>query len=315
MEGINEKIKAVVFGHAVADALGVPVEFCSRRQLSENPVTDMRGYGTYPYPAGTWSDDTSMALATLDSLANGKIDFNDIMSRFAKWYYENEYTPSGVTFDIGGICRFAIDNYAKRNLPADKCGVNSEYSNGNGSLMRIYPFVFAFLMGDNLPMGFEELIDAASALTHSHERSRLGCRIYSTVLHFLIEAPSKHSVKLALDSCLERYCGSEELIHYKRTLSPKELCDLRERDIKSTGYVVDTLEAALWCLLTTDSYSECVLKAVNLGEDTDTVAAVAGSLAGALYGYTAIPTDWLSALKRREYIEDICNRFSRAWGN
>ena len=111
MNMINDKIKAVMLGHAVGDALGVPVEFCERNELAEKPITDMVGYGTYPYPEGCWSDDTSMSLAALDSLANGKLDFDDIMVKFGEWYYDDEYTPTGEMFDVGNTCSYAIDNY------------------------------------------------------------------------------------------------------------------------------------------------------------------------------------------------------------
>ena len=134
-------IKAVMLGHAVGDALGVPVEFCERDELAAKPVTDMVGYGTYPYPAGCWSDDTSMSLAELDSLASGKLDFDDIMVKFGEWYYDDEYTPTGEMFDVGNTCSYAIDNYFAYHKPVEECGLTGERSNGNGSLMRIHPFV------------------------------------------------------------------------------------------------------------------------------------------------------------------------------
>ena len=127
-------MKSVMIGHAVGDALGVPVEFCSREELDESPVTDMIGFGSYPVPAGAWSDDTSMTLAALDSLANGTVDYNDIMENFVRWCSEDEYTPTGEMFDIGRTCLTAIRNYlATDGKPALECGLNDEHSNGNGS--------------------------------------------------------------------------------------------------------------------------------------------------------------------------------------
>ena len=121
----ENKIKSVVIGHAVGDALGVPVEFCTRATLEKNPVTEMVGYGTYPYPKGCWSDDTSMSLATLDSISNGNLDFDDIMIKFGKWYYENEYTPTGKMFDVGNTCSYAIDNFFAHGKTAEECGLTS----------------------------------------------------------------------------------------------------------------------------------------------------------------------------------------------
>lgn len=323
---MREKIKAVMMGHAVADALGVPVEFLSRGTLRENPVVNMRGYGTYPYPEGCWSDDTSMSIATLDSLLKGYLDCDDIMQKFWGWYNGNEYTPTGKTFDIGNICRFAIENHAILHQPAEKCGIGFEWANGNGSLMRIHPVCLYLYCKGESGEGAIETVNTVSALTHSHERSQMACGIYSLVLFELLKNPDKSAVYDGLRAAEKTYSQSEEYSHFSERLIKRigrvceeteldALGEMTEKEIKSTGYVVDSLEAAIWCLLNTDSYAECVLKAVNLGEDTDTVAAIAGSLAGALYGYDGIPKEWLEALKRREYLEEMCDRAYEVWTN
>lgn len=305
-------VKAVMFGHAIADALGVPVEFASREELDNAPVTDMEGFGTYPYPEGCWSDDTSMSLATLDSLSNGMLDFDDIMIKFGAWYYKDEYTPTWEMFDVGNNCSFAIDNYFDKHKTIAECGLHDEYSNGNGSLMRIHPFIL-YTFVKQLP--FEDMIDmihTASALTHAHERSKVACGIYAFILTHLLQKNDKSAVHMALQQAKTYYFDNVEITHYANLF--RNDFDKTERSkIKSGGYVVDTLEAAIWCLLTTDNYKECVLKAVNLGDDTDTVAAIAGGLAGALYGYSSIPTEWISVLKRKEYILDLCEKSVKTW--
>lgn len=309
---VTAKIKSVMIGHAVGDALGVPVEFSSREELSRSPVTDMKGYGTYPVPAGAWSDDTSMSVATLDCLADGEINWDNIMSAFADWCYHGKYTPTGELFDIGNICSYAIANYAKQRKPAIACGLCGEYSNGNGSLMRIHPFSLLTWYRYELHSDWESIIDQASALTHAHERSKLACKIYTMILHSLLDSPCKESVKSALQKAKYRYITNHESSHFCR-LWDKKLGKLTADHINSGGYVVDSLEAAVWCVLNTDSYKECVLKAVNLGDDTDTTAAIAGGLAGALYGYDAIPRKWREMLIQREYIETMCNRAGNIW--
>ena len=304
------RIKAVMFGHAVGDALGVPVEFRSRDHLKKNPVKDMMGYGTHNVPAGTWSDDTSMSLCELSSLLNGNIDYDDIMKNFVKWSYDGEFTTDGVVFDIGNTCSNAIDNYFYSGKPAKKCGLTSERSNGNGSLMRIHPFVlYAYYNGINDDKEFIDMIASASSLTHAHKCSINGCIIYAYVLRELLNNPEKSSVYKGID-----YAKSVRAFgcNYDRVFDCN-IDALSNADIKSSGYVVHSLEAALWCLLTTNSYEECVLKAVNLGEDTDTVAAIAGSLAGALYGIDAIPENWMGKLRKKEYIEKMCNKACAAW--
>ena len=307
------KIKSVILGHAVADALGVPAEFRSRAELDENPITDMVGYGTYNMPAGCWSDDTSMTLAALDSLASGRGDYDEIMQNFRRWYHSGEYTPTGVMFDVGGTCRQAILNYTRKHKKPLECGLTDAYSNGNGSLMRILPFVlYAVAAGyDNFGL---KMVSEASALTHAHERAKIGCVIYYILMFHLLADPCKRSMQIGLQES-RRFCQEfPEAVHYQR-LFEKNFPDLPGEQIRSTGYVVDTLEAAVWCVMTTDSYAECVLKAVNLGDDTDTIAAVAGGMAGALYGLNGIPKEWLAKLQRREWIEKMCERAADNWAS
>jgi ADP-ribosylglycohydrolase len=304
------KIRSVMFGHAIADAVGVPVEFRSREYLDRNPVTDMIGFGTYNLPAGCWSDDTSMALCALESLAKGNVNYDDIMKNFGKWYYLDEFTPEGYVFDIGNTCREAIDNYFYRKKPAISCGLSSISSNGNGSLMRIHPFVlYAYYNGIEDEAEFINMIVNASSLTHAHKCSIAGCVIYSYILRELLNNPEKSSVHKGID-----YAQSVRPFgrYYERVFSGN-IETLKREDINSSGYVVDSLEAAIWCLLTTNNYEECVLKAVNLGEDTDTVAAIAGSLAGALYGIESIPEKWMEQLKKKEYIEGMCKNAYERW--
>ncbi len=304
-----------IMGLCVGDALGVPFEFKKRNELKRKPVKDMLGYGTHNQPAGTWSDDTSMSLCLLDSLSQG-LDYQDIMRKFLDWYDEGAYTPYGEAFDIGGTTREALERLVKGTPPLN-CGGSSERDNGNGSLMRILPLVHyieADYGGD-----FKEkdkvfnIIHNVSSLTHAHKRSQVACGIYIAIASNLLNCTSlKMAVELGIYKAAEYYGNHpdyvEEFTFFKR-LQEKNFAEFPEHSIKSSGYVVDTLEAAVWCLLNSSSYKECVLKAVNLGEDTDTVAAVAGGLAGLYYGYEGIPKEWLNTLAKREYIERLCNRF------
>ena len=315
-----EKIRAVMLGHAVGDALGVPVEFCTRAELVKNPVTDMIGWGSHPVLPGCWSDDTSMALATLDSLRLGKIDYEEIMRNFVSWYSRGEYTPDGKMFDVGGTTRAAIKKYQKFNdISVFECGASDAYSNGNGSLMRIHPIVlYLFVNGEEKKRALE-IIHKASSLTHAHPRSLIACGVYAHILWELLLSPCPASVLCGLRRSKRFYSENlaedekSELLYFKTDVFELEEKLPSEAKIKSSGYVIDTLSAALWCLLTTKSYKECVLKAVNLGEDTDTVAAVAGGLAGAMYGINAIPNEWLSVLKKRDYIDNLCKSAYTSW--
>ena len=278
----------------------------------QNPVVDMRGYGTYNQPPGTWSDDTSMALCLLDSLKNG-IDYNDIMQKFLLWMNDAEYTPHGKVFDIGIATSNALFRFANGTKPL-MCGGTSEYDNGNGSLMRILPLVFYLtsLYGNDFTDNEEafDMIHKVSSLTHAHKRSQIACGLYLSIAERLIAGDEiKNAIHSGLHKAKEFYLSktdyTEELKHYRR-IYDDGFGDLLQDKIKSSGYVVDTLEAAIWCLLNTDNYENCVLKAVNLGDDTDTVAAVSGGLAGIYYGFNAIPLKWVNQIARIDYIKSLC---------
>ncbi len=304
---MNNKVKSVMIGHAVGDAVGVPVEFTPREELDDEPVVDMEEYGTYSMPKGSWSDDTSMALCALDAFDENKLNFDKVMRNFALWYDKDEYTPTGVMFDVGNTCSTAIENYTKYRLSWKECGQENEYGNGNGSLMRIHPFVlYTYRLETDIRTKID-IVELASALTHAHQRAKTACGIYAFILWELLDNPTKEAVNVGLQKGKEYYRNNSQYSHYARLFDANFLHTRRE-DIKSGGYVVDTIEAAIWCLLTTDTYRDCILKAVNLGDDTDTVAAIAGGLAGALYGYEGIPQAWRDALLRRQYIEELCDK-------
>ena len=318
MELLRKQIRDGILGLAVGDALGVPVEFRIRERLKQNPVTGMRAYGTHNQPAGSWSDDTTMALCTLESLAKG-VDYDDMMDRFCRWVDEGYMTPHGKLFDIGRTTRHALWLYSS-GIPALQCGGTDVRDNGNGSLMRILPAVF-YLRREygaacmEKPEAFT-LIHNLSRLTHGHEISQIACGLYCDMANELMNGKTMAEAVGHSALIKERWYGKQEEFSSWLAkfdfINAEMLAALPEEAIKSSGYVVDTLQAALWCLLTTHSYHECVLKAVNLGSDTDTVAAVAGGLAGILYGAESIPEDWLRVLAKKEQIIRLCENFLSA---
>ena len=310
----EDAVKNGILGLVVGDALGVPVEFCSREELERDPVKGMRAYGTHHQPAGTWSDDSSMALCLLESLTKG-VNYTDMMTRFRRWADEGYMTPYGKVFDMGIATQQALARFAHSTPPLE-CGGSGEYDNGNGSLMRILPMVLYLhrTMGPDfsrMPEAYQ-IIHNASALTHAHPISLIACGLYCAAVNELL--CGKPSVWDGIKAAKEFYRNQTEFVPYLdifQRIEPDILPALPKSEIKSGGYVVHTLEAALWCLERHDSFRACLLEAVNLGEDTDTVGAVTGGLAGLKYG--DIPEDWLSVIARREEIEGLCGAFSQSF--
>jgi ADP-ribosyl-[dinitrogen reductase] hydrolase len=316
---MKNHIKAALFGVAIGDALGVPVEFKSREYLKENPVTDMIGYGSHNQPTGTWSDDSSLTFCLAESLCKG-YNLGDLARRFVKWREYAYWTAHGRVFDIGIATSQAIHSLSKGVAPT-VAGGKDEDSNGNGSLMRILPLAFYI---KNLPIErrFQAVKDVSS-LTHAHIRSVVACFIYVEMALQLIKGKGAleayQSTKEVANDFLNNQpiCSQNELDKFHRILgfhaNPNyqimPIYEHYEAEIESSGYVIHSLEASLWCLLTSNSYQETVLKAVNLGKDTDTTGAIAGGLAGLLYGFDAIPKEWVNKLAKKKEIEDLCERF------
>ncbi|MCM8531967.1 MAG: ADP-ribosylglycohydrolase family protein, partial [Lentisphaeraceae bacterium] len=301
---IEDRIQGAIHGLIVGDALGVPVEFMEREELVESPVTSMRGFGTHDQPAGTWSDDSSLMLCNLISILDHNIDNEDIMTKFADWRSNNWMTPHGLVFDIGNTTALAIQKFQLGNS-VEVCGLKGDFNNGNGSLMRILPLSLYVHR-----LSSEQIIDESfqnSNLTHGHLRSKLCCAYFSLLMKGLLAD---------MDLLLAMSFASQELDGYivKETALDRilsgEIINAKEDDISGSGYVIHCLEASLFCIANTDSYSEAVLKAVNLGEDTDTTAAVTGAIAGALYGIDSIPQKWIRELARIGEIKIWTDQFT-----
>ena len=295
------KVKDGIIGLLIGDALGVPVEFESRALLTENPVTEMIGNGAYNVPAGTWSDDTSMTLATMSSIVNKKsIEYDDIMENFCRWYKREIYWQRP-RFDIGITTHVALDNYLD-GISALECGLDGERDNGNGSLMRILPLAYIANMD-------YETIENISGLTHAHKRSKIACVLYVEIAKSMLEnkdLPIDEHVKNASEKIKKHYEGNEELKHFERIFND-ELDDIDT--ISSKGYVIYTFESVIYCLKNTDNYKNAVLKAVNMGEDTDTTAAICGGLAGIYYGFDEIPTHWIDTVEQIDKVFALCEKF------
>ena len=303
-----KNIRDAIWGFVVGDALGVPYEFSTREMMKEKPAVDMVGYGTYNQPPGTWSDDSSMMLCVLENRLNGG-GVKDLAELFLRWFRDDYMTPHGELFDIGVTTSNALTQLMNGVKPS-RSFANDEYSAGNGSLMRCVPYAFEQDITKSIfEMHFENRI------THRHALCSHCCIYYVKMLRAILDGKEKYEAAKAGAAYLKFGCRitdddddhMEMREKFKRIFDP-QFHALPETEIKSTGYVLYTLEAVVWCFLNTASYQEAVFKAVNLGGDTDTIAALTGALAGLYYGYETIPTSWIEQIANPGLIQSILDR-------
>ena len=329
----NEYLLDGMMGLIVGDAVGMPVQFEPRADRKADPVIDMRGHGCFDMPKGAWTDDSSLALATLVSIKEkGTFVLYDVADKFVQWLRDGKYTPMGFSYDIGFGCRSSITKYIRTGDPYT-CGGTTERDNGNGSLMRILPtcmWAYYEMIKEkcSLPEAVNT-VEQSSAITHAHKRAKMACGIYFFIVKEMLDyitfcdsdyAESENTsdrgeiigvIGAGIARAKEYYeidlMNQTELVRFERLFDICSFKDLKEENIRSTGYVLDSIEAAIWSLINTDNYKDCILKAVNLGDDTDSVAAIAGGLAGLFYGYESIPEDWRNSIMRKEWIEELCD--------
>ena len=297
MNDIIDKKRGCFYGLAIGDALGAAVEF--REPGTFALVTGYRSGGPHGLNAGEWTDDTSMALALADSIAQGW-NTKDQLTKYLEWFQNGKYSVNDFCFDIGTTTRSALCEFELNGtLISDDDPINS----GNGSIMRLAPVVIKYCNHVD-ESGYNQIVkflEESSKTTHASNQCTSACIGLGFILMNLINGSTKSQ---ALD-----FQELDEIDSGYNPLIEKVLLGSYEtgKDIKGSGWVVKSLEAALWAFNTSDSFEECVLKAVNLGDDADTTGAVAGQLAGAYWGYNNIPQSLIDGLARKDMIERYLN--------
>ena len=294
-ESIRDRAFGAFLGLAVGDAVGTTLEFHSRDE--EDRLEDMVGGGPFELPAGAWTDDTTMALALAESLAEcGTLDCRDLMDRFVRWWQEGEYSCTGSCFDIGNTTSAALSRYRRTGDPM--AGSTDPRTAGNGSLMRLSPVALRY-WDDRTQLDF--CAAEQSRTTHAAEVAVDACRAFAALLADTI-AGTERAELLAPRS----FEGATEI---RRIMGGSWRGRTRE-SISSSGYVASTMEAAIWSVARTSDFRSAVLLAANLADDADTVAAVTGQLAGALYGLNGIPADWLDRVAWKDRLLDAADRLT-----
>jgi ADP-ribosyl-[dinitrogen reductase] hydrolase len=298
---LKEQLYAACWGFIVGDALGVPYEFNSREQMTEHPATGMVGYGTHEQPAGTWSDDTSMMLCVLENLQKDG-SARDLANLFLRWHRDGYHTAHGEVFDIGMTTLASMMRLGDGMSPTES-GSSDEWSAGNGSLMRCVPYAFAADMSESI---FNMIVQ--NRITHPLTICHEACMFYVKMLSSLAEGSTKEQA-LTTAGAYVRYGwrivdqdDNTSFDKFSRLFNPS-FSSIHVDEIQSSGYVMHTLEACVWCFMNSNNYSQAVLKAVNLGGDTDTIAALTGALAATFYGSAQIPVEWITRIQRGDELE------------
>ena len=307
-------IHGALFGVAIGDALGVPAEFKDRGALKLTPITDFIGFKSHSQPPGTFSDDSSLTFCLAESLCLG-YDLNDLGKRFVQWRDDAYWAAGNEVFDIGMTTDRAISRLRKGTRPS-LAGDFDEDCNGNGSLMRIMPLLF-YIRDFDIEKRYA-IIKDVSSVTHGHIRSVIACFYYLEFALELLKGRDKQTAYANTAKVVHEFIVSKQIIQDEVNRFASLLQeDITQRDIDtipSWGYVMNTLQAAMYCFLTTENYQDATLMAVNLGNDADTTAAVTGGLAGLYYGFDAIPEKWRNEVKRSNDINDLCDRLAKATG-
>lgn len=296
---VSNHFRGCLLGLAVGDAVGTTAEFQRRGAFA--PVTGMVGGGPFNLNPGEWTDDTSMALCLATSLVEvGSFDAQDQMRRYCEWHERGYLSSTGYCFDIGNTIRNALYRYKETGDPFS--GSPDPLSAGNGSIMRLAPVPMFYFPDCNLVMHYSV---ESSRTTHGAQECLDACRLLGEMLFRALDGADKHAI---LFESVTETLASDNIRH----IAAGDYQGKSENDIRGNGYVVDSLQAALWCFWMTESFEEAILKAANLGGDADTTAAICGQVAGAYYGEKGIPTRWLEKLVMRDKIRDLADRLLAA---
>lgn len=302
---VRERVTGGIVGICVGDALGLPVEYRSRSYLESDPVTEMIGFGTHNLPPGTWSGDSALALCTAECLAEG-FSLPGIAARLVMHAKEGYWAATEGTMELSEPLRKAIERLSEPGVHLGIPATGEDDVAAFGVLGRILP-VAATLQGLSAEERFKRVAQVAS-LTNGHMRVVLGCHILTETALGLIELTPPLDAYRQMKARVKRQLKSESSLSTYDRILERDITELDESELSTDGSVASTIETALWCLLTTEGFSSAVLRAVNLGGDTDTVGAVTGGLAGFAYGLHAIPREWVSQISRRREVLSLAER-------
>ena len=305
------KSKDGIIGMAVGEAMGVPINFVERDKLLENPVLEMKEYGSFNKSIGTWSSDTSLAIATMDSLTNCYgVSTEDIASRYCRWMEKSEYTAMDERFDIGRTTMIAMSRFEKSGK-AIECGSMAEDSNENDCLSRMIPLAYYCYSAKMSQAEVYDTVKKVSSITHAHEISILACYILVIYIMKLLAKKSKFDAYQELKKSNFSFFSRSNTEKFVRIIR-KNIQELPMEAISTEVGVIETLEAIFWVFLNTSNYNQAIIGGINLGGDTSTIGAILGALAGINFGVKSINPEWRMNLKRYTNLVRLCEKFDES---
>lgn len=293
---LQDRFRGALVGLAVGDAVGTSVEFLQRGEFT--PVTDMVGGGAFNLQPGEWTDDTSLALCLAQSLIDcDGMNATDQLTKYVDWYKNGYMASNGYCFDIGGTTRKALHDFIE--IGTEVAWYDDNNTLGNGSIMRLAPVPMFFYDDRGTAIRNSGL---SSRTTHSAPECIEACKLLGAMIFDALDGLSMHSILFEQSSQFS--CASIQ------DIADVSYQTKRESEIRGTGYVVQSLEAALWCFYNTDNFKDAILKATNLGDDADTTAAICGQLAGAYYGESGIPKEWVQKVAKLDLIRELADKLN-----
>lgn len=292
---------------ALGDALGYPIQHDTRPNPFDDPIHEMVEHRTNQIPAGTWSDDTSLSIASLVSLTFG-YNLYDLMTRYSQWYHFGDYTPFNNAYDVDNTSKAAIERFDKGTTPV-LCGGTLDSDNDNTALKRLMPLAF-YILTKNQQYTFNEtvadIIHDYTATTNRTPKTFIGSGILTNVIIRLIQNPNKYAMLRAVKEALDYYRSKDQYaaqVPFFEQLEESHFLRQSSTKLRPSSDVIATLNAVFWCLMNSEQYNVAVSKAVNLGSNADTIGSITSMLASLLFAPVTFPENWLSKLQGRNQIK------------
>ncbi len=304
------RVKEGIIGCAIADALGTITKNQDRNYLLEHPVLKMGPCIKKGLPKGTWGDSTSLMLAVTSAITKKGLNYDYIAENCVSWFTSNKFCAVNESFGIGKTTLKSLIRFTQREHKAYDCGESSINDNGNSSLKMMLPLIYYFHANKESKEKTYDAIKKLCSITHRHEISICACYIYVHYLLFLLNGNNKYAAIKKIKTIDYSMFSNNTLKFFSRILVGN-IYELDIDEIKSSSFVVDTLECVLWCFIKSDNYKDCIIATTNIGGDTSAIGALAGAIAGIYYGTNKIPKDWYENVRKKDYLIDISEKYER----